>query len=64
MSNEDFRRILADAIAGDKDALAELFQTYMPLIDKFSYINGQLDEDLRQCILIEIFKSISNFKIF
>ena len=64
MTDSEFRSMLAGAIAGNEDDLAGLFAMYMPLINRHSCINGHLDEDLRQCILIEIFKSLGNFKIF
>lgn len=63
MTNEEFRSTLSLAIAGNEDALADLIELYTPLINRFSLVDGRLDEDLRQCILIEIVKSISNFKI-
>lgn len=64
MTNKDFRQILSCAVTGDQDALADLIEMYMPLINRYSIVDGKLDEDLRQCILIEIAKSISNFKNF
>lgn len=63
MNNESFRLLLSDAIAGDMDALAELFQMYMPLIDRYSYVDGILNEDLRQYILLHVFEKLSQFKI-
>ena len=63
MTNDDFQNILSLAIEGDENALADLIELYMPLINRYSFVNGTLDEDLRQCILLQITKSISNFKI-
>lgn len=63
MNNESFRLLLSDAIAGDMDALGELFQMYMPLIDRYSYVDGILNEDLRQYILLHVFEKLSQFKI-
>lgn len=63
MNNESFRLLLSDAIAGDMDALAELFQMYRPLIDRYSYVDGILNEDLRQYILLHVFEKLSQFKI-
>ena len=60
MSNEQFREILIRAQSGDNEAMTDILEMYMPLINKHSYVNGQLDEDLRQNILMEIVKSIKN----
>ena len=61
MSNEQFKEILIKAQSGDNEAMTDILEMYMPLITKHSYINGQLDEDLRQNILLEIVKSIKFF---
>lgn len=60
MSNEQFREILIRAQSGDNEAMTDILEMYMPLINKHSYVNGKLDEDLRQNILMEIVKSIKN----
>ena len=58
MTNEQFRELLIQAQAGDNEAMTDILEMYMPLINKHSYVNGRLDEDLRQNILLEIVKSI------
>ncbi len=63
MDSKKFHSILSRAIFGDNDALADLAELYMPLINKYSYIDGELDEDLRQNILLELVRSISRFEI-
>lgn len=63
MTKEEFRTALTKAVAGDTEALADIVELYMPLIEHYSIVKGCLDEDLRQEILIEIFKSISRYKI-
>ena len=60
MSNEQFRELLIRAQSGDNEAMTDILEMYMPLINKHSYVNGRLDEDLRQNILLEIVKSIKN----
>lgn len=47
MTQEEFRRILQGAVAGSHENLEELLQLYMPMINKYSYLDDQLDEDLR-----------------
>lgn len=60
MTNEQFRELLIKAQVGDNEAMTDILEMYMPLINKHSYVNGRLDEDLRQNILLEIVKSIKN----
>ena len=60
MTNEQFRELLIKAQAGDNEAMTDILEMYMPLINKHSYLNGKLDEDLRQNIILEILKSIKN----
>lgn len=40
-----------------------LLELYMPLINKYSYIDNVLDEDLRQYIMMHIALNISKFTI-
>lgn len=61
LSNNEFREILARAQAGDNEAMTDILEMYMPLINKHSFVNGKLDEDLRQNILLQIVKSIKKF---
>ena len=63
MRQNDFRTILTSAIAGDHDALEVILRMYAPLINRNSIVDGQLDEDLRQYILIHIAQTISKFPI-
>lgn len=62
MKTEQFRVVLLEAIGGSQDALEQLLAMYEPLINKHSMINGVLDEDLRQYILIHIALNISKFE--
>ena len=61
LSNNEFREILVRAQAGDNEAMTDILEMYMTLINKHSFVNGKLDEDLRQNILLQIVKSIKNF---
>lgn len=63
MNQDEFRRILQGAVAGSHEDLEELLLLYMPMINKYSYLDGQLDEDLRQYIMIHIALNISKFTI-
>ena len=41
----------------------QILELYMPLIDKHSYVNGRLDEDLKQFLMIHIALQIRRFPI-
>jgi len=61
--HNEFTKILLCAVAGDQDALEEIFDMYDPLISKYCYINGVIDEDLKQHLHINIALNISKFQI-
>ena len=63
MTPDEFHRILKEAVGGSHEALEILMHLYEPLIRKHSMIDGELDEDLRQYIMIHIALNISKFQI-
>lgn len=63
MNKKAFRETLLAAMAGDHGALESILKEYAPLISKYSHIDGVLDEDLRQYLLIHIALNISKFPI-
>lgn len=63
MTKSEFLSTLSEAVSGNTDALADIMEQYMPLINRYSYVDGKLDEDLRQDILLEVFRSIGRFKM-
>ncbi len=63
MKPDDFHELLRRAIAGDRQAKDEILQLYMPLIDRNSIVDGRLDEDLRQYLLMQAARSIRTFRI-
>ncbi|HIS45659.1 MAG TPA: helix-turn-helix domain-containing protein [Candidatus Scatomorpha merdigallinarum] len=50
------------ALSGDRTALEAILLLYMPLINRYSRIDGELDEDLRQYILLHVVTKIGEFK--
>ncbi len=64
MTNMEFRDVLSKATQGDKTAIEQLLILYKPMIDHASIINEMMDEDLRQEILLALFKAIPKFRIF
>lgn len=63
MSKEDFRFILTGAVSGNHEDLEKILELYMPLIEKNSYLNGNLDEDLKQYLMIHIALQIGKFPL-
>lgn len=63
MNAHEFRDTLERALSGDRMALEAILLLYMPLISRYSRIDGELDEDLRQYILLHIIMKIGEFKI-
>lgn len=61
MKPEEFRSLLQNAVAGSHDALEEILEMYMPMINNASIINGELDEDCRQYIMMHIALNIGKF---
>ena len=61
MNREEFRLTLLEAVSGNHEAMEKILELYAPLINKHSMVNGRLDEDLRQYILIHIALNISKF---
>ena len=63
MSKEEFRSVLAGAVMGCHKDLEQILELYMPLINKYSYVNGKLDEDLKQYLMIHIALQIGKFPV-
>lgn len=63
MKPEEFHKVLENATLGSHDALEKILELYDPLINKYSWIDGRFDEDLKQYILMHIALNISKFNI-
>lgn len=63
MTANEFRELVRGTVAGDHDALELILRLYMPLVNRNSIIDGRLDEDCRQYILIHIALNIGKFII-
>ena len=57
-----FDELLYRAKAGDRDAKAEIFAMYRPLLIKYSLVNRRFDEDLYQELAVELMKCIRYFR--
>ena len=61
LSAEEFRKVLEGAISGQNNDIQTIIDLYMPLINRFSVINGVIDEDLRQELMIHVVLNLSKF---
>ncbi len=61
--NRSFSDLLMRAINEDHEALGEILDMYMPLINRHSRIHGRIDEDCRQYIMLRIISSMTDFVI-
>ena len=49
--------------SGEEKAFEELFAIFEPLVRKCSIVNGHVDEDLRQILLMEFVQAVRKFRI-
>lgn len=61
MNNKEFEIILRNAVNGNSSDIEEILKMYMPLINKMSYVDGRFDEDLKQVLMLHVFKNIHKF---
>lgn len=54
--------LLALAHNGDTQAQAKLLQLVEPIINHYSVLDGKVDEDLRQQIILKILVGIKNWR--
>lgn len=59
----DFCSILKRAQSGEHNAIEQLLEIYNPLINHHSLINGVIDEDLRQFLILRFLIAVKTFKI-
>lgn len=61
MNETDFKVLFEKAQSGDSNAMEELIKMFMPVLYKNSYINGSLDKDCLQELIIKFMKSVHKF---
>ena len=61
--DKGFTDLLTRAVADSNDAITEIIEMYMPLINSHSKINGSMDEDCRQYIMTRVAFGIPKFVI-
>ena len=63
IEKNEFRMVLESAIKGDEASIEKIMTLYMPLIESKAYLYGKLDEDLKQYLLMKVFRNIPKFRI-
>lgn len=62
MNNIDFIKNLNKCFEGNLDATYALIKQYEGVIDKYSRINGVVNEDLKSEIIIYLLRKTKNFE--
>ena len=63
MTKKEFATILQGAVAGRHEDLEKILNLYEPLIRKFSYEDGEFDDDLHKYLIIHIALNINKFPL-
>ena len=58
----NFEEVLYRAQTGDKEAVLQILEMFLPLLIKNSLVNGRFDEDLYQELRLEVLKCIRGFR--
>ncbi len=61
--NRSFSELLADAIAGNHEAVEDILEMYASLINRYSIINERIDEDCRQYLIMRVAIRLHEFEI-
>jgi hypothetical protein len=59
--NRYFSDVLRAAIFGKHDMIEAILARYMPLIVKYSIVEGELDEDLQQHLIMRTIEQLPKF---
>ena len=55
--------LLEKAQRGSLEATERLLKAYMPMVDKYAWLDGQIDEDLRQHLIVCFLLAVQRFQI-
>lgn len=62
MNNIEFRKCLKNAIKGKAEAINKILLEYDGIMNKYSKINGIIDEDCLSNLKYALIKSLKKFK--
>lgn len=61
MNDVVLKTLLVEASKGNIDAFHEIARMYRPLLKKYSIVQGKVDEDLLQDLILYLYCNISKF---
>lgn len=63
MNDNELKVIILNAQDGDEKATQELLNKYQNMIKSYSFVNGELKEELKQDLTEVTIKTLKKFKI-
>ena len=64
MNNKELKVVILDAKNGDEKATQEILDKYNSMIKTYSFVNGEIKEELKQDLTEVTIKTIKKFRIF
>ena len=59
-----FMELLERIHSSDPQAIELMIEAYMPLVNRYSYVNGAFDEDCRQFLLMRLLLALGKLTTF
>lgn len=63
MNNKELKVVILDAKNGDEKATQEILDKYNSMIKTYSFVNGEIKEELKQDLTEVTIKTIKKFRI-
>lgn len=63
MNNKELKVVILDAKNGDEKATQEILDKYNGMIKTYSFVNGEIKEELKQDLTEVTIKTIKKFRI-
>lgn len=63
MNNKKLKVVILDAKNGDEKATQEILDKYNSMIKTYSFVNGEIKEELKQDLTEVTIKTIKKFRI-
>lgn len=63
MNNKELKVVILDAKNGDEKATQEILDKYSGMIKTYSFVNGEIKEELKQDLTEVTIKTIKKFRI-
>lgn len=63
MKNNEIKVLIEKSKKGNKKSINKLFEKYQNMIKGYSFVNGEIVEELKQDLTEQTIKAIKKFKI-